>query len=152
MHNKWECRFLDLAFVISKWSKDPSTKVGAVIAREKIIISTGFNGFAQGIKDDLLKYNDRSLKYRMVLHAEENAILNTKEDLSGCTIYVSPVPPCASCMAKIIQVGIKTVVSFKPNKMFLERWKDDIDIAQEMLKEVNGKLIMYEEIEHYYGS
>ena len=49
MDRKWDFRFLELAWVISQWSKDASTKVGAVIAdSNQRIVSTGFNGFARG--------------------------------------------------------------------------------------------------------
>ncbi len=144
MKNKWNNRFLELASVISTWSKDPSTKVGAVITKDKFIVSTGYNGFARGVDDDIEKYNDRNLKYKMILHAEENAIINTKVDLYGCFIYVYPVPPCSLCAAKIIQSGIKKVISFNPNKDFQKRWINDVNIAKKMFKEACVELILYE--------
>ena len=49
--NKWETRFLEMARLVSGWSKDPSTKVGAVIVRpDKTIASVGYNGIAIGVK------------------------------------------------------------------------------------------------------
>jgi len=78
----WHLRFLDLAKHISNWSKDPSTKVGAVIFdSDKRIISVGYNGFPKNISDDPEKYLNREIKYQMVVHAEINAILFAQRNL-----------------------------------------------------------------------
>jgi deoxycytidylate deaminase len=47
----WDSRFLEMAVLVSKWSKDPSTKVGAVIAKGKFVVSLGFNGHPAGVAD-----------------------------------------------------------------------------------------------------
>ena len=74
---KWIKRYMMLAAQVSSWSKDPSTKVGAVIVGDKgQIISQGYNGFPRGVKDSSTRYNDRPLKYKLVVHAEMIAILN----------------------------------------------------------------------------
>ena len=52
MKTDWDKRFLDLAEYISSWSKDTSSKVGAVIVHNKRIVSTGYNGFPEGYDDD----------------------------------------------------------------------------------------------------
>lgn len=114
---KWDMRFLELAKHIAQWSKDPSTKVGAVIVRpDKTIVSVGYNGFPRGVKDSQERYVDKVLKYSMVVHAEANAILNSRELLNGYTIYVWPTldhpPTCNECAKVIIQAGIKTVVGY----------------------------------------
>jgi len=50
---KWDIRFLDLAKLVSTWSKDPSTKIGAVITdRDNKIVSLGYNGFPKKVADD----------------------------------------------------------------------------------------------------
>ena len=104
----WHKRFLTLAEHIAGWSKDPSTKVGAVIVdQQRRIVSTGYNGFPQGVVDNPQLPRERKLM--RTLHAEANAILFAKRDLSGCTIYVTH-HPCAHCAAMIIQAGIKRVV------------------------------------------
>ena len=75
---KWDLRFLKLAEHISNWSKDPSTKVGCIIVGEdREIRSTGFNGFPRGIEDSEERLNDRTQKYPLICHAEENAIMFT---------------------------------------------------------------------------
>ena len=49
--SKWDERFMEMARLVSSWSKDPSSQVGAVIARGKFVVSVGFNGLPQGIAD-----------------------------------------------------------------------------------------------------
>ena len=110
-NDKWDGRFLDLAAFIAEWSKDPSTKVGAAVVRpDRTVASVGFNGFPRGVLDHPERYEDRAKKYEMVVHAEMNALLSTRESLEGYTIYVAPLPPCAQCAAAIIQRGIRRVV------------------------------------------
>jgi len=125
----WMYRFLEMAELVSTWSKDPSTKVGAVITRDKKIISTGFNGFPPRIVDKEIWWNDRPEKYRRVVHAEMNAILHAKEDLSGCVLHVYPIPPCEICVPMVIASGITAVVyptiehsrlNFKPGLKILQ--------------------------------
>lgn len=96
MDKKWDLRFLRLSQCISTFSKDPSTKVGAVIVRpDKTIASMGFNGFPKKLKDDA-RYNDREVKYSLIVHGEINAILFAKESLTGYTLYTYPfMPYCA---------------------------------------------------------
>lgn len=137
--NKWNKRFIELAEFISNWSKDPSTKVGAVIVdKNNRIISTGYNGFAVGVKDTDARLNDRNIKYPIILHAEENAILFSKQDLSGCSLYVSSLPPCAHCASIIAQTGIKKVFAIK--KEIPERWKESYNLTRQVFKEAGVKL------------
>ena len=110
MSRTWDERFLSLAKFVSQWSKDPSTKVGAVIANGKIIVSLGFNGFPSKIPDDE-KLFDRKKKYPRVVHAEMNAILFAKRDLTGHSIYTYPLLPCEECAKHIVQTGITRVIS-----------------------------------------
>ena len=128
----WDDRFLELATVISSWSKDPSTKVGAVIVnKDKKIISTGYNGFPRGIKDDH-RLDNREQKYDLVVHAEANAIIHAKEPLDGCTIYTMPFMPCSRCAGLIIQAGIQRVVSVPSAE---DRWSANFQLSKDMLLE-----------------
>lgn len=146
---KWDKRFLRLAYEISFWSKDPSTQVGAVIANDLgQIISTGYNGFPRGVDDDWKRYEDRELKYKLIVHAEQNAILLAGERARGASLYVFPsfaIPNvCHECAKAVIQSGIKRVVGFTPSPEDAERakrWKDSIDISRMMLKEANVKIV-----------
>lgn len=136
---KWDKRFLALAKYISTWSKDPSTKCGAVITDTKNrIISLGYNGYPHGVDDS--NYYDRELKYAKVLHSECNALLFAKWSVIGCTMYVYPMPPCSRCMAMIIQSGITRVVTKKVPKRQAERWEFSNSIGFDMAKDVNLKI------------
>lgn len=132
--DEWNRRFMSLAEHISYWSKDPSTKVGAVIVDEKRrIISTGYNGFPMGVKDFTSRLENREIKYKMVLHAEENAIMFAKQNLDGCSLYVTSMPPCSHCAALIIQSGIKNV--FIQKCEIPERWKESTELTKTMFSE-----------------
>ena len=132
----WDRRFLALAEFISKWSKDPSTQVGAVVTHTKSrrIVSTGFNGFPAGVADAPERLLDRATKYEMIVHAEQNALMFAGARAEGCTLYVVPLAPCARCAALIIQAGIVRVVSPKPDFKH-PRWGETARIARAMFKE-----------------
>lgn len=134
MNDIWNRRFLELASFISNWSKDPSTKVGAVIVDcNRRIISTGYNGFPIGVSDDQERLENRDFKYKAILHAEENAIMFARKDLSRCSLYVSSLPPCSHCASLIIQSGIKNVYTWEQE--IPERWQESINITKTMFKE-----------------
>lgn len=129
---KWDLRFLSMAKLVSSWSKDPSTKCGAVICDCNFrIVSVGYNGYPTGVPDDnsLLI---REEKYRKVVHAEINSILFSHRNLEKCTIYIHPLPPCSQCMAAIIQSGIQRVVSTAPTGELASRWETSNATALEM--------------------
>ena len=113
---KWDQRFLDLADHIALWSKDPRTKVGAVIVdAKKRVVSVGYNGFPRGVGDDDSRYVDRPTKHLFVAHAERNALDNAPLMVDGCTLYV-PLKPCVECAKSIVQKGIMKVVTYKPDR------------------------------------
>lgn len=110
----WDWRFLDLAEHIAQWSKDPRTKVGAVVVDEKKrVVSVGYNGFPRGVSDAENRYDVRSVKHKFVAHAERNALDNAPLMVDGCILYV-PLMPCNECAKSIVQKGIKTVVTYTP--------------------------------------
>tara|TARA_B100000035_G_C20760522_1_gene448085 strand:+ start:121 stop:567 length:447 start_codon:yes stop_codon:yes gene_type:complete len=137
MTTKWDLRFIGLAQHISKWSKDPSTKVGCVVVGEdREIRSTGFNGFPRGINDDEDRLMDREKKYPLICHAEENAIMHAARigvSLKDSTAYVT-WPPCSRCARSLIQAGIKEIVYPETGKI-PERWIEDFTISDNMLNE-----------------
>ncbi len=110
--NKWDLLFLRESKLVSSMSKDPSTKVGAVVANGKEHIQFGYNGFPSRVEDKPEWYADRDIKYKLVTHGEINAIINAKQDVTGCTVYTWPLPPCAACAALLGAYGIKRVVSW----------------------------------------
>lgn len=139
--SKWDQRFLELAEHIAEWSKDPSTKCGAVITKGNKITSLGFNGLASGIEDYAERLVNRDIKYKMVIHAEENAILFAKQNLEGCTIYLWPFPPCSNCAAKIIQTGIKRVIAPVASSDLIKRWGDSLKISANMYDEAGVEFV-----------
>lgn len=143
---KWDLRFLRLADHISQWSKDPSTKTGAVIVdQNRRIISTGFNGLPQGVIDLPQRYTDRDEKYRMIMHADLNAILFAGRNLMGCTLYTMPFEPCDQCAAAICQSGITRVLSIYLTAEIALRWETSCQRARTMLAERNIKQEWYNE-------
>jgi deoxycytidylate deaminase len=93
-------------------SKDPSTKVAAIIlAPDGKKMSCGYNGMVAGAPESDAVWHDRDAKYRRVIHAELNSILNCPFETSGCTIYCT-LHPCAQCLKLLIQAGIKRIVHY----------------------------------------
>jgi len=141
--SNWDKRFLELAELVSSWSKDPSTKVGAVIIDDKnIIVSVGFNGFPKGIKDNE-RLQNRDSKYQIIIHAENNALMFAKRPLDNCILYTYPFIPCPRCAGMIIQSGIKRVVSYK-NTTDRMRWELDFSVSRKLFREANIELEEWE--------
>jgi dCMP deaminase len=137
--DKWTERFLSMAELVGSWSKDPSTQVGAVIVRpDRTIASLGYNGFPRGVKDD---YLDRDHKLLRTVHAEMNAILSAREPLNGCTLYVSPLFPCANCAAAIIQSGVSAVVA-RMGAVRVE-WQASFDAAADIFCQAQVRVQLY---------
>lgn len=129
---KWDLRFLSLAKNVAQWSKDPSTKVGAVIVKNRKILSVGYNGFPKNYPDTPELYADREKKYARVVHAEMNAILNAPISIAQpCTLYVWPLFSCAGCAKHVAQTGIGRIVSPWPNE---ERFASEYALAKEIYK------------------
>ncbi len=111
----WDDYFMGVAVLASKRSKDPSTQVGAcIIDEDKRILSTGYNGFPQGCSDEEFPWNrdpeKGETKYNFVVHAELNAILNSRgKSLVGSRVFVT-LFPCHECAKAIIQTGVKEVI------------------------------------------
>jgi dCMP deaminase len=140
--DKWDERFLELAATIAKWSKDPSTQVGAVIANKKRVISLGFNGFPERIQDKERILSTREQKYERIIHAEINAILFAKQDLKGMTLYTYPFMPCSRCASVIIQSGLSEVVTpwIDFDSLEYARWFESFLVARDMFQEAGVTL------------
>lgn len=139
---RWVGYFMELTQLVSSQSKDPSTKVGAVIVRpDRTVASTGFNGFPRGCKDDDHLYADREVKYRRIIHAEMNAILTAQEPLYGYTLFTWPIPPCDRCIPHIIQSGIQRVVS--PEVPAGHRWAGPCQEAIAMAEEAGLAVVTW---------
>ena len=147
----WDVRFLELAKHISQWSKDPSTKVGCIIVgADREIRSTGFNGFPRGIDDSDERLTNRNLKYPLICHAEENAIMHAARigvSLKDCTAFVT-WPPCTRCTRSLIQAGVNEVV-YPDGLTIPERWLEDFNLGKQMFSEagVNVRTVPVDEEE-----
>ena len=138
----WDKKYLRLALHIAGWSKDPSTKVGAIIVGDtNQVNSMGFNGPPRGVDDDVPERWERPLKYKICEHAERNAIYNSARMgavTMGGTMYMTSFPakfgPCDDCCRAIIQAGICRIVT-EPPSGDIERWKESFRVGREMLLE-----------------
>src|SRR5208282_1013607 len=136
--DKWDRRYLQVARLVSSFSKDPSTKTGAVIVRpDRSIASMGYNGFAAGVVDSPDRLNNREVKYKMVVHCERNAIIFAQQNLRGSTLYTWPFMSCAPCAGMVIQAGITRCVAPRNNN---PRWVSDFEISKTMFSEANVQL------------
>ena len=135
--NKWHHRFLAMSKLVASWSKDPSTQVGAVITEGNRVVSSGYNGYPNGIDD---KIDPREIKYLKTIHAEENAILFAKRKLANHHIYVTHFP-CSKCASKIVQTGIKKVHSPAMSQEFLSRWGESFKITEKILADAGVEVV-----------
>jgi dCMP deaminase len=114
--DKWDRRYFRLAKRVSRWSKDPRAKVGAILLnRQGWPIALGFNGFPSGVEDDVNKLFDGDLKNKMVVHAEQNALVCSGTRARGGTVYVYGKPVCPRCAVLMIQSGVTRVVGIQPD-------------------------------------
>ena len=132
--DKWTLRFLSMAQSVARWSKDPSTRVGAVlVSPDRRIVIPGYNGLPRGIEDSTDRLLNREWKLRTILHAEHNAILTARQDVSGWTMYVTH-HPCSNCAAVMVQSGIGAVHYIRDNA-FEDKWRCSLETAGILFKE-----------------
>jgi dCMP deaminase len=137
----WDEWFIKLAATVALKSKDPSTQVGALIVRrDRTIVSAGFNGFPRGIEDTDERLNDRPTKYGLIIHAEMNAIITARENLSKCTLYTSFMP-CDRCFVHVIQSQIKRVVFPKATADQESRWGEAFTKVRVLATEAKINLV-----------
>ena len=129
--DKWDRRFISLAAEVSTWSKDPSTKVGAVlVSPDRTDIAIGYNGFARGMDDSPELYADRNTKYSRIIHGEVNAILLARRSVRGYTAYLWPLLSCNRCTVLLIQAGIARVVAPLPTEDIASRWGEMLTLSR----------------------
>ena len=105
-----DIRYLRMAQIWGENSYCKRRQVGALIVKDKMIISDGYNGTPSGFENDCEDENNKTKPY--VLHAESNAITKvarSSNSSEGATLYVT-TSPCIECAKLIIQSGIKRVV------------------------------------------
>lgn len=138
-------KYMELAqFQAQLFSKDPSTKVGAIfVAPESFqILSMGYNGFPRKINETIPERWERPTKYMFVSHAEANCISNACRHgtpLKG-SIAIVTLFPCTTCTKLMIQSGISTLVTKEPD-FHCQRWGEEFKFSYEMLIEAGIQLI-----------
>jgi len=122
---------MDIAFRVAEESHDPKTRVGAVIARDRNILSYGYNGTVAGSSNVMRCEDNHCLD--TVIHAEMNALAKlamSTQSGAGATLYCT-LFPCMTCSLSLIQAGIDTIIydrNYKGNQ------------AEELLRSSNVKL------------
>ena len=109
-HGKLDQRYLRMAMIWAENSYCERRKVGAIVVKDKTILSDGYNGTPSGFENVCEDENNLTKPY--VLHAEANAITKlarSNNNSEGATLYVT-ASPCIECAKLIIQAGIKRVV------------------------------------------
>lgn len=145
----WEAFFVSVAKVCAMRSKDPSTQVGAVIVNPlKQIIATGYNGFPRGVDDDEFPWSKSqdqdwtNTKYPYVAHAELNAIVSARTNLTDCSLYVT-IFPCNECAKIIIQAGIREIFYMDDKN----RNSKEAKASERMLKAANISFKKIDDVE-----
>ena len=141
LSDKWDLRFMDLAKHIAGWSRDPSTKVGAVaIDSRKRLVASGFNGLSRRVEDSPERLHNRTTRYSLTVHAEINMLISAERSLRGCTVYLWPLPCCSQCASALIQAGIARVVAPAPSPDLADRWGESIELAVMAMREAGVKV------------
>ena len=148
--NKWRKRFMEMTELVATWSSCVRRQVGAIIVRDKRIMTTGYNGAPAGVKTCVEKGECLRVKLGIpsgthaetcfATHAEQNAIIQAAREgisLKGCTLYCTH-QPCTVCIKMIINAGIKEVV-------YKEGYPDEFSV--QLAKEADVKLIKFSDLE-----
>ena len=143
---KWDKRLLEMAKLVSTWSKDPSTQVGAVIVRpDKTIASVGFNGFPSKMPDESGLLFNRDEKYSRIIHAEINAQIFCQDaSLQGYALYTWPFMSCDRCVVQMIQAGITRIVATKATGVQAVRWSESFAKTRQYCQECSVELVEVE--------
>ena len=139
--SKWDIRWMNRAKDYASWSKDPSSKIGAVAVdpNRKIELVGGYNGFPRNIDDSTTRYLDRPTKYKLIVHAEMNVIANAAYhgiSLDGSHLYVYGLPVCSDCAKVLINTGIEKVYMRYPRDIN-DKWKESAKDTYAMFEEAN---------------
>ena len=148
--NKWDKRFMDLTEQIATWSSCLRRQVGAIIVKDKRIMTTGYNGAPAGVKtcvergkclrEELRIPSGTHAETCYAAHAEQNAIIQAAREglsLKGCKLYCTH-QPCVVCAKMIINAGIKEVI-------YKEGYPDEFSVK--ILSEAGVKLTRFDELE-----
>jgi dCMP deaminase len=137
-------------FMAELFSKDPAKKVGCLLLAPHSlqILSLGYNGFARGVDETKKERWERPIKYSFVEHAERNCLYNACRSgvSTDGSIAVITLFPCCDCCRALIQSGIKTIITLKPDYNH-PRWGEDFKLSGVMFEEANVDVMFLEEKE-----
>ena len=121
---------MTMAETVSMRSKDMTTKVGVIIvSEEKNHVAIGYNGFPTGMSENQSRWDNKN---SYVVHAELNAVINAKADLTGWTVYTTMFP-CTECTKMLLQTGVSRVVYKDRSSASVEdSWKFSKVLLEEM--------------------
>tara|TARA_Y100000310_G_scaffold344859_1_gene460067 strand:- start:6588 stop:7046 length:459 start_codon:yes stop_codon:yes gene_type:complete len=144
---QWNEYFIGIANQIKLKSKDRNTQIGVVLVGEdNEIVSTGYNSFPRGIKDDIEERQERPEKYFWFEHAETNAIINAARigvSTKGTVMYMTCDIPCAACARAIINAGIKTIICNSEPIATGSHWEKEIRRSVVMFVEAGVEVVEY---------
>ncbi len=108
----WDEFWMRHVYLASSKSKDRSTEIGAILIKNGILISEGYNGICRKVNDEIKERSERPEKYHWYEHAERNSIYNAARHgiQTLDSVIFTNYPPCTDCARSIIQAGIKEVV------------------------------------------
>lgn len=152
----WDEWFLKLMYLVAEKSKDPKTKIGALLVKDRRIISTGYNGLCRGVNDNVPERLVRPEKYFWFEHAERNSVYAAAYhgiSTEGATMYTNGTP-CTDCARAVIQAGITKVIVHKPYEDMSadvqkisqghgEKWQGHNERTMAMFKEAGVILEVY---------
>lgn len=146
--SEWDLFQLKLAKQYSTMSKDPSTKVGAVVCDKdsKFVYGLGYNGFSPEINDDYAYTLGRDYKMTHTIHAEMNALNQIYHEALdiATTLVVYPFLSCSHCVKSILKEprrnDIKRVVTLD---YVPERWSDDFKKSRRILEDAGIEVVTY---------
>ena len=146
--NKWDKRFMEMTELVSTWSSCIRRQVGAIIVKDKRILTTGYNGAPSGVSSCKDRENCIRIEHNIAsgtcqeicyaVHAEQNAICQAAKlglAIDGATLYCTH-QPCTICARLIINSGIKKVV-------YKNGYPDDFSL--ELFKEAGVEIVKYED-------
>ena len=144
---EWDIFQLKLARLYSSMSKDPSTKVGAIVcdSNSKFVYGMGFNGFPANVPDTREGLDNRDFKLTQMVHAETNALRLVGKHLDDLTMVIYPFLACLECAKEIIgsdMISRVVTLAYVP-----DRWRDSFNESGRMLLEAGIEVVKYDPME-----
>jgi dCMP deaminase len=160
----WDTYFISMCYFVSTRSSCHDRKLGAIVVRDKAIVSSGFNGAPRGVEDCISKgdyclrestrenKSDKNYNNCYAAHAEANSIVNAAylgASTKGATLYTIAYP-CVDCTRLIINAGIKKIIYTERlrNADFSEKLLTEAGVECIMLDKARVAATMYQALDH----